>query len=128
MANHKSRVHSNIGLLLILLIGFGFGAFLFMQPESIENHQSDHGSSSAVESHEEHGEPGTEKVAHGTEEVAHGTEEVAPNNSPITLLSIFLGINVALILSAVILKKVRSKRKVLPRESAPTLEITGRTK
>ncbi len=128
MANHKSRVHSNIGLLLILLIGFGFGAFLFMQPESIENHQSDHGSSSAVESHEEHGEPETEEADHGTEEPAHGAEEAAPNNSPITLLLIFLGINVALILSAVILKRVRSKRKVAPRESAPILEFEGGSK
>ncbi len=118
MAIVKSRLHSNIGLLLILLIGFGFGAFLFMQPKSIESHQSDNGSSSAVESH---GEPGMDMDA-------HEMEKAPQNNSSITLLWIFLGINVALILSAVILKRVRSKRKVVPRESAPSLEFEGGSK
>ncbi len=129
MAIHKSRLHANVGLLLILLIGFGFGALLLMQPKSIEDHQSDPGSSSAVQSHEE---PGMEmdahemeEAGHGTEEAGHGTEEAPQNNSPIMLLSIFLGINIALILSAVILKRVRSKRKVLSRESAPILELEG---
>ncbi len=120
MAIHKSKLHANIGLLLILLIGFGFGAFLLMQPKSIENHQSDPGSSSAVESM-----PGMDMDAHGTQEAGHGTEETSQNNSPVTLLSIFLGINVALIVTAVILKRVRSKRKVLSRESAPILELEG---
>ncbi len=125
MGIHKSRLHTNIGLLLILLIGFGFGAFLFMQPKSIESHQSSPGSSSAVQSH---GELETEEAAHGTEEAAHGTEEAAQNNSPITLLSIFLGINVALIVTAVILKRVRPKRKAIPRGSTPILEFEGGTK
>ncbi len=130
MVIHKSKLHANIGLLLILLIGFGFGALLLMQPKSIEDHQSDPGSSSAVQSHEE---PGMEmdahemeEAGHGTEEAsAHGTQEAPQNNSPIMLLSIFLGINVALIVTAVILKRVRSKRKVLSRESTPILELEG---
>ncbi len=131
MVIHKSRLHTNTGLLLTLLIGFGFGVFMFMQPKSIESPQPDHGSSSAVESM-----PGMdmdahemEEAGHGSEEEAgHGSEEAAPNGSPVTLLSIFLGINVALILWALILKRVRSKRKVIPRASGPTLEFEGSTK
>ncbi len=140
MAIDKSRLHANIGLLLILLIGFGFGAFLFMQPKSIEGHQSDPGSSSAVQSHEEPGMEmdaeemqeaghGTESAGHGTQEAdGHGTQEAAPNNSPTALLLIFLGINVALILTALILKKMKSKNKVLPPESAQILELEGGSK
>ncbi len=120
MVIHKSRLHGTVGLLLILLIGFGFGAFLLMQPKSIESHQSETGSSSAVESM-----PGMDKDAHGTQEAGHGTEEATQNNSPVTLLSIFLGINVALIVTALILKKMKSKKKVVPRESAPILELEG---
>ncbi len=70
-----------------------------------------------------------EEAGHGTEEEAgHGSEEAAPNGSPVTLLSIFLGINVALILWALILKRVRSKTKVLPHEPAPILELEGGSK
>ncbi len=136
MAIAKSRLHGTVGLLLILLIGFGFGAFLLMQPKSIESHQSEPGSSSAVQSHGEpssavqsHEDSGMEMDAHGAEEAAgHGTEEAPQNNSPIMLLSIFFGINVALILAALILKRVRSKKKVLPREPAPILEFEGGSK
>ncbi len=132
MVTHKSKLHANTGLLLALLIGFGFGAFLFMQSKSIENHQSDLGSSSAVESM-----PGMdmdahemEEAGHGTEEetAGHGTEESTQDNSPVALLLIFLGVNVALIVTGVALKRVRSKTKVLPRESAPILELEGGTK
>ncbi len=129
MVIHKSKLHANIGLLVIILIGFGFGAFLFIQSKSIESPQSDHGSSSAVESHESssvvESMPGMDMDAHEMEEAGHGSEEAAPNGSPVTLLSIFLGANVALIVWAVALKRVRSKRKIIPRESAPILELEG---
>ena len=115
MGIHKSRLHANIGLLLILLIGFGFGALLLMQSKNIESPRSIQ-SSSAIESM-----PGMDMTANEM--------KVTPqNNSPITLLSIFLGINAALIVSAAVLKRVRSKRRVVPRVCAPTLEFESGSK
>jgi hypothetical protein len=111
---NKSRFQANIGLLLILLVGFGFGALLLMQSKSIESAPtpSSH-TSSAVDSM-----PGMDMTA--------DEMKVTPqNNSPVTLLMVFLGINSALIVSAVILKKVRSKRKMVLTVMSPTLELEG---
>ena len=102
MAFNKSRLHGNIGLLLILLIGFGFGALLLVQSKSAASPSTLTSlSSPAVESM-----PGMDMTA--------DEMKVTPqNNSPTTLLLIFLGINFTLIISAVILKKMKSNRKVV---------------
>ena len=139
MATHKSRLPANVGLPLILLIGFGFGAFLFLHPASSGTLGSDLESSAASESHGEPGAemPGMDMSAQGTEETdAHGTGEVATHqmeetptdNSPTTLLLIFLGINLALIISALILKMIKRKRKVVLDLPAPIAKFEGITK
>jgi hypothetical protein len=113
----KSSLHANIGLLLILLIGFGFGALLLMQsksaaiPSTLPSH-----SSSAVES------------MPGMDMTANEMKVTRQNNSSITLLSIFLGINSALIVTAIILKRVRSKQKVLLHVAPQELKFEGGTK
>ena len=139
MATHKSRWPANVGLPLILIIGFGFGAFLFLHPASSETLASDQESSATSESHGEPGAemPGMDMSAHGTEEVdAHGTEEVATHemektpteNSPATLLLIFLGINLALIISSLILKMIKRKRKAVLDLPTPIAKFEGSTK
>lgn len=124
MVIHKSKLHSSIGLFTILLIGFGFGAFLFIQPVSTAGHQSDHGAPPAVESH---GEPGLEMSGHDMASMENAENQVQ-SNSPFTLLSIFFGANVAIIFAALILKRVRSKGKVIPHLATPTLEFEGGSK
>lgn len=124
MKTNKSKLHGTIGLFTILLIGFGFGAFLFMQPASTADHQSDHETAVEVESH---GEPGIEMSGHDMASMEN-TENQVQNNSPITLLSIFLGINLAIIIAALVLKRVRSKDKVNQHVLAPTSEIAGGSK
>ncbi len=136
MAAHKSRLPANVGLPLILLIGFGFGAFLFLQPASTGTLGSDHESSSAGESQGEPGAempgaemPGMDMSAHGTEEVAtHEMEKTPADNSPTKLLLTFLGINLALIISALIFKKIKQKRKAVLDLPAPMAKFEGSTK
>jgi hypothetical protein len=71
-----------------------------MQSKGVEIPQSSH-SSYAV-----HTMPGMDMTA--------DEMKVTPkNNSPVSLFSVFLGINSALLISAIILKRVRSKRKVV---------------
>jgi hypothetical protein len=95
-------MHGNIGLLLILLIGFGFGALLLMQSKSIDGAVTLASHSSSVVG-----------SMPGMDMTADEMKVTSPNNSPVSLLSIFLGINTALIVSAIILKRVRSNQKVV---------------
>ena len=117
MAFHKSRLHANIGLSLILLIGFGFGALLLMQSKSIESPIAPLVQSSS----------GVESMP-GMNMTADEMKLTPQNNSPVALLLVFLGINSALVISAIVLKRVRSKRKMVLPVTSPTLEFEGGTK
>jgi hypothetical protein len=99
---HRARWQANIGLFLILLVGFGFGAILLMQSKEIAIPVTPIVPSTS-----------TGALKPGMDMTSNEMKVTPPNNSPVTLLIIFLGSNVALIVSAVILKRVRTKGKVV---------------
>lgn len=114
MANQKSKLHGTIGFLLILTIGFGFGLLLMVQSRSTAE--------TAI--HDDHS-PVAEESMPGMDMPEHEMAVTLQDNSPFPLLTGFFLINLAIIFAALILKRVRSKRKAKAHRALPILEFEG---